>query len=192
VKSEETNFEIIPGEKHGREMFRLLFSQNLIATLSVMVKTKAVKDVGLFDEDRKYQNCEDYDLWLRLARNGASFYGMPERLMRYRRHSESSTHTPSKVFRPMLAVILKHASDPEIEPSRARQRIRSVYRELIAALVLEGQLDEARREMREFSRWDSRGVVTRLQQLLLRSFPGQFNYVSRECLFRAEWHLRSS
>jgi len=184
-------FHILPGEKRGVEMFRVLFTSNRIATLSVLVKRKALDAVGGFDEDRAYQNSEDYDLWMRLAKNGASFYGMTEKLMRYRRHAGASTYSESKLLKPMLAVTLKHASDASIDPAFARQRVRSLYRELISSLVIEGRLDDARAQMRDFAKWDAGAVVTKLQQLLLRSFPRQFNYLSRECLYRAEWHLRS-
>jgi hypothetical protein len=170
-------------------MFRTLFAANRIGTLSVLVKRSALDAVGLFDEDRAYQNCEDYDLWLRLARGGASFYGMPERLMRYRRHAAATTYTASKLLAPMLAVILKHSGDAALDPTLVRRRVRGLYRDLISALVSEGKFEEARRRMREFGAWDRGGVVTALQGLLLRSFPRRYNYISRELLYRAEWHL---
>ncbi len=44
--------------------------------------------------------------------------------------------------------------------------------------------------MREFHAWDRGAVVTALQRLVLRALPGQYNYISRECLYRAEWHVR--
>ena len=188
---ENEKFAIVPGKTKGAEMFRLLFAFNRIATLSVLVKRKALEAVGLFDEDRTYQNCEDYDLWMRLAKNGASFYGMQEKLMRYRRHPTATTYTASKLLRPMLAVILKHAGDPSLDASFVKQRVRGLYRDLISALVNEGNLDEARDQMHQFSMWDRGAVITKLQRLLLLSFPRQFNYLSRECLYRAEWHLRS-
>jgi teichuronic acid biosynthesis glycosyltransferase TuaG len=183
-------FNILPGEARGAEMFRTLFESNRIATLSVLVRREALDAVGLFDEDRAYQNCEDYDLWMRLALSGASFYGMTEKLMRYRRHADATTYTASRLLTPMLAVILKHASDPALDPRHARRRVRGLYRELISALVSEGRVEEARKRMREFYAWDRGAPVTALQRLLLRSFPRRYNYISRELLYRAEWHVR--
>src|SRR6266571_502317 len=89
-------FAVVPGRKDGTAMLDLLYQYNRIATLSAMVRRKAVEQVGLFDESRRFQNCEDYELWLRLARAGSSFYGMPDKLMRYRRHEASTTHRESK------------------------------------------------------------------------------------------------
>ena len=190
VVSEEERFNILPGEARGVEMFRTLFTSNRIGTLSVLVKREALDAVGLFDEGRAYQNSEDYDLWLRLAKGGASFYGMTEKLMRYRRHAASTTHTASKLLSPMLAVILKHASDPSLDPSLVKSRVRGLYRDLVSSLVSEGRMDEARARMREFYAWDRGAPVTALQQLLLRLLPRKYNYISREFLYRAEWHVR--
>lgn len=53
----------------------------------------------------------DYDLWLRLARQGVQFYYLPERLSRYRLHSDSKSESAlvsmhreivDKVYRPIL------------------------------------------------------------------------------------------
>jgi teichuronic acid biosynthesis glycosyltransferase TuaG len=187
--SPDERFNILPGEARGEEMFRALFALNRIGTLSVLVRREALDAVGRFDESRAYQNCEDYDLWLRLAKWGASFYGMEEKLMRYRRHAAATTYTASRLLTPMLAVILKHAGDPALDPALVKRRGRGLYRDLIAALVAEGRVEEARRRMREFYEWDGGAPVTALQRLVLRLLPRRYNYISREFLYRAEWHL---
>lgn len=186
----DEHFHIVPGETRGLEMFRTLFRSNRIGTLSVLVKRSALDAVGLFDEDRAYQNCEDYDLWMRLAKWGAGFYGMTEKLMRYRRHAAATTYSASKLLSPMLNVVLKHAPDPALDPALVKSRVRGLYRDLISALVSEGKVEEARRRMGEFYEWDGGGLVTALQRLLLRTLPGRYNYISREFLYRAEWHVR--
>jgi hypothetical protein len=191
TESPEERFAILPGEARGLEMFRTLFTLNRIATLSVLVRREALDAVGLFDENRAYQNCEDYDLWLRLAKWGAGFYGMTEKLMRYRRHAAATTYTASRLLTPMLAVILKHAPDPALDPTLVRKRVRGLYRDLISALVSEGQFDEARRRMHEFYAWDGGATVTALQRIVLRLLPRRYNYISRELLYRAEWHVRT-
>jgi glycosyltransferase involved in cell wall biosynthesis len=188
---ETDEFAVVPGKTEGSEMFRLLFERNRIATLSVLARRSVLDAAGLFDEDRRYQNCEDYDLWLRLARGGAVFFGMTEKLMKYRRHAGASTYRESKLLAPMLAVILKHARSELLEREAARRRVRELYRSLIAALVEEGDVAGARERMREFSAWDGGSVATRLQSLLLRCLPRHYNYLSRECLYRAEWHIAS-
>jgi teichuronic acid biosynthesis glycosyltransferase TuaG len=182
-------FGTIPGKIEGAEMFKQLFRSNFIAALSVLTKRQVLEAAGFFDEAREFQNCEDYDLWLTLARRGAVFYAMAERLFLYRRHAEASTHDESNVLRPMLAVIKKHAAGNGIDRNEAELKIRNLYRNLIAALVREGKTAEARSRMKEFVGWDKGKLVTRTQAVLLRWWPSGFNFLSRECLFRLEWHL---
>lgn len=106
---ESQRFATIRGEFAATEMFRLLFMSNRIPVLSAMVRLEALQRVGLFDPDRRYQNCEDYDLWLKLARAGAVFYGMPETLVRYRRHTKSMSFTTLNMYDSEIAVLEKHA-----------------------------------------------------------------------------------
>jgi teichuronic acid biosynthesis glycosyltransferase TuaG len=184
----EKHFHALPGPTPGAEMFRTLFGANHVGTLTVLVRRAALDAVGLFDEGRAYQNCEDYDLWLRLAKHGARFYGMTERLVRYRRHAAASTYAESNVLRPMLAVLQKHGRDPALDPTIVRKRIRDLYRGLAEALVREGKVAEAGRSLEEFAAWE-RSAVTRAQRLVLKVWPRGFNFISRECLFRIEWHV---
>ena len=52
----------------------LLFNFNRIGISTAVVKTNILKSVGGFDENYRYS--EDYDLWLKIARNNAVFYGI--------------------------------------------------------------------------------------------------------------------
>src|SRR5437588_4956546 len=95
-------FAFVPGLKGWSTMKTLLYQYNRIATLSAMVKRNVIESVGLFDESRLFQNCEDYELWLRLARAGKTLYGMSDKLMRYPRHESSPTHRDGKMRRPLI------------------------------------------------------------------------------------------
>jgi len=178
----------VPGRTEGAEMFRLLYAFNRIQIQSVLVRRELLAKVGLFDEDRRYQNCEDYDLWLSLAAAGALFYGMEEQLIKYRRHAAASTHRLSNVLRPMVEVKKKHGRTAVLGEKEVRTRIRDLYRSLVEALVRENKLAEAARSLEEFAAWEA-NVVTRAQGLVLKLWPRAFNFISRECLFRIEWHV---
>lgn len=180
-------FAVVPGLKGGSAMMPLLYQYNRIATLSAMVKRNVIESVGLFDESRLFQNCEDYELWLRLARAGNTFYGMSDKLMRYRRHEASTTHRNSKMLRPMIEVVKKHRD--AVDEKTARARIRGLYRDLITALISEDDVAGARQTMREFARWDRAGMITQCQRILLRLFPRSFATISRRCLYPIEWRL---
>lgn len=180
-------FAIVPGRTDGATMFPLLFAYNRIATLSVVARRDALERVGLFDENRRLQNCEDYELWLRLARAGSTFYGMTDKLVRYRRHSASSTNSESRMLVPMIEVIKKHSQ--EVDGRASQLRIRGQYRDLITALLAEDDFVGANERMSEFAAWDRRSLITMCQRVLLRLSPRNFNNISRKYLYRIEWHV---
>lgn len=186
--SEDEHFAVVPGRVEAARMFKLLYEYNRIQIQSVLARRDLLERAGLFDEDRRLQNCEDYDLWLKLARADAVFYGMEEKLIRYRRHAGASTFQESNVLRPMIAVMKKHADQSSLGRDEVTTRIRNLYRSLLAALVRENRLTEANASMREFAAWDRGSWITKFQRVLLGVWPRRFNFISRECLFRIEWH----
>lgn len=186
------NFMIPQGRIEGAILFDLLILNNRIPNSSVLLRKELFERVGLFDERPAIQNCEDYDLWLRFAKSGAVFYAVEEPLIRYRRHASAATHERSKVLKPMLTVIKQHIDGSTLPACTARKRMRGLYRDLIAALIDEGKLAEATTEMKDLYKWDQSSLITRVQNSLLKLLPRQFNFISRECLYRLEWHLHSS
>ena len=188
--ADETNpFPIMSGRFSGTEMLDLLLKLNFIPVMSVLMKREAFAESGLFEEAARYHGCEDYDLWLKLAKRGAAFYGMEERLVRYRRHPSAMTHKDSNVLKPMLRVVDRHINDGQLSPREKKTRIRDLYRQLIAALLHEGQAEEARTYLEELAGSDYGGAVTSIQRMLFQLSPSVFNFVSREFLYRTEWHL---
>jgi glycosyltransferase involved in cell wall biosynthesis len=185
----QMDFPIVAGTVEGRRMFDLLLLLNFIPVQSVLLRREAFEKAGPFDESLQYHGCEDYDLWLRIAAGGTLFHGLSEKLIKYRRHPAATTHENSKVLKPMLRVVSRHIDAGNLDDRKKKARIRRLYRDLIAALIEEGKLSEARQTLAEFSVWDKSGVVTSLQRLLLKVSPRSFNVISRECLYRAEWHL---
>jgi len=184
-----TDFRIVAGTVTGHKMLDLLLLRNHIPVQSVVLRLQAFRDAGPFDESAEYHGCEDYELWLRLAANGALFHGMPEKLIKYRRHPTATTHKSSNLFKPMLKVVQRHIDGGNLDKKKKRIRLRNLYRELIAALIEEGELNEAQQVLSELSTWDKSGIVTSLQEVLIRVAPRTFNTISRELLYRVEWHL---
>ena len=181
--------QFIYGRYEGWDAFKLLFAYNRIPTLTVLTRKDVLHKVGLFDEDRKYQNCEDYDLWLNLAKHGAVFWGMKEKLAHYRRHASSMMNNDSRLLKPMVAVVRKHSQGSGLDNWEARQTVRSLYRSLVSTLVEENKINEAKDYMKEFSAWDKHGLTTWLQRGLLTVAPSKYNFISKECLYRVEWHM---
>lgn len=190
VSDETQAFPIVPGAHRGHEMFDLLLKLNFIPVMSVMMKREMFDAAGPFEEAAPYHGCEDYDLWLKVAKRGALFYGMEEKLIRYRRHPGAMTHKRSGVLKPMLRVVTRHLKDSGLSEAAKIHRVRTLYRELIAALIDEGESAEAELYLEELSNWDKSGLVTSLQNVLLKITPRGFNFISREFLYRTEWHLK--
>lgn len=71
---------------------RLLFGGNCLSGSATMVKTQALREVGGCREEREYFEIEDYDLWMRLARDGKRFAFIEEPL------GEFVVHKTSGVF----------------------------------------------------------------------------------------------
>lgn len=184
-------FPIVRGRVEGVEMLNLLLVRNSVPVLSVLMRRETFDEAGPFEESPPYHGCEDYDLWLKAARRGAVFYGMGENLVRYRRHPAAMTSKDSNVLKPMLRVVSRHIEDGSLGAGEKKTRLRGLYRELIDALLKEGEFAEAGKYMKELSVWDKSGVVTLIQKVLMRVSPGSFSLISRECLYRIEWHLRS-
>ena len=61
----------------------MLFSGNCISTSATAVKREALLNAGLFSENLEFNGVEDYELWLRLAKNNCKFYFLHETLGEY-------------------------------------------------------------------------------------------------------------
>jgi peptidoglycan/xylan/chitin deacetylase (PgdA/CDA1 family)/SAM-dependent methyltransferase len=70
---------------------------------SAIVRTESVREVGGFDVD--LITCEDWDLWLRLARSGVVFQSRPGELAFYRTHAGSQSATGYRMLHDALLVI---------------------------------------------------------------------------------------
>lgn len=76
------------------QKFNLLLKDNVISTLTVMVKREALVEVGLFDESDQLVGIEDYELWLRISAsypNGIKY--LDKTLAYYRRHANNISNT---------------------------------------------------------------------------------------------------
>jgi len=187
----ETTLKSAIGQFSGRDFFDSLVLHNQIPVLTVLLNRAALAKVGLFEEGEPFQGCEDYDLWLRLAKAGCVFYGMSEALARYRRHDGATTAIASNALKPMLQVIRRHIDDSRLGESEKQKRITGLYRDIIAALVDEGKLSEAKQLVNEMCLSNKHSIVAGLQKLLINFWPRKYNFISREFLYRTEWHLQN-
>jgi len=124
VVDESSTHSTPVGGFDGAEMVATLMPVNRIPMSSVLMRRRVLEEVGGFDESPRYHGCEDYDLWLTIARRGYRFYGMGEWLVRYRVHSGSTSRQTAAMLRSEVAVVEKHQRHTEED----RQRLRYLRR----------------------------------------------------------------
>ena len=90
-------------------LYEILLNCNFFACSSVIVKTSVFDDVGIFDEDPQVSAAEDWDLWLRIAKEHKIAF-IPQTLGFYRMHG-SGLSTETKQLQRILYVIDKHVKN---------------------------------------------------------------------------------
>jgi glycosyltransferase involved in cell wall biosynthesis len=91
-------------------IFPALMRANLMILSSVVLRRSALDPTGLaFDERLPVLGCEDWDLWLRIARQSPVVV-VPEELTRYRRHDGNTAS--ARLLASGLLVAGKHYRDP--------------------------------------------------------------------------------
>jgi teichuronic acid biosynthesis glycosyltransferase TuaG len=133
---------MVTGKYSGKDMFALLIDSNRIVTQTSMFKRECIEKAGGFEEELKYQNCEDYELWLRMAFGGCSFYGMKEILATYRRHGQNSTNEVISQLRPEINVINKLFNKGMISVKQRDKTVSWLTRVLCLSLFNAGKYHE--------------------------------------------------
>jgi glycosyltransferase involved in cell wall biosynthesis len=134
----------------------LLFNGNCISTSAVTVRRQALLRVGAFREEPRFVTAEDYDLWLRLASDGARIGFVREILGEYRIHDANASKALLRHSAAELAVVDDHfaALNPVGPLAQLRRRRRR-------ALVYygAGRGFQAAGDAREAWRWFGRSLL---------------------------------
>lgn len=77
------------GKILGTAYDSLLFSNIRLSTSATVVRRSLSVKIGGFSQRMDFNSAEDYDFWLRLAKNGATFYYLDKILGEYRRSPTS-------------------------------------------------------------------------------------------------------
>lgn len=182
---ESTPYPSIKGKFDGAAMFKLLLVEvaNRIPVLSVIVRREALLDAGLFDESPAlYYGAEDYDLWVRIARRGGVFYGMDERLVRYRVHAKGMSRRRAELVNAMVSVVEKYRHDPNFSRGEMRRMFGGGYRALTVALIEENRVAEAKESMLKLIAYDGLGLKTIIFRVLMRFAPHHFDALNKRRL----------
>jgi glycosyltransferase involved in cell wall biosynthesis len=119
----------LPEYMEQPESFDRLFQRNFIATSSVMCRTSALSEIGLFDESPGLFAVEDYDLWLRIAsRYDLGFIATP--LLQYRIHQGGISRNIDRSYTNERNILEKWKSGKLTLPQNATVSLRARYRKL--------------------------------------------------------------
>jgi len=98
--------KISPSE--GEVNFESLVRQKCVVMTCVTARMSAIRNAGMFDESLR--SCEDFDLWLRIVRDGGRIVYHERPLVLYRRHEGSLSSDRVWMTRNLLAVFEKCAA----------------------------------------------------------------------------------
>jgi GT2 family glycosyltransferase len=97
--------KVSPSE--GDVSFASLVRQQCVVMTCVTARMNAIREAGMFDETLR--SCEDFDLWLRIVKNGGRIVYHRRPLALYRRHEGSLSSDRVWMTRHLLAVFEKCA-----------------------------------------------------------------------------------
>jgi glycosyltransferase involved in cell wall biosynthesis len=99
--------KFIPAKPYHNLYETLLFKGNsIIVTSTVIVKKQCLKQFGVFSENPAMVMAEDYDLWLRLAKNNVRWIIIPEILGEYTVHGKNASNNIKKHMMAEEAVVM--------------------------------------------------------------------------------------
>ena len=167
----------------------LLHERSTVNTSSAVASRQAILDAGLFDE--RMDRCEDYDLWLRMARNGVGITFTREVQMCHRLgnglagNSELMKRGRIRVYEKALSM----GALTEQQSRMIREKIEAieadVQTELSKQALLAGDFERARDAASQANAaapsWKLRGML-----LGIRFFPRLLQHIYRSHLRRAQ------
>lgn len=124
----------------------LLFNGNCISTSAVVVRRDCLERVGFFSVKSEFVTAEDYDLWLRLARERIRIGFIDEVFGEYRIHTSNQSRAALRNSEAVSAVFENHCDElQEIQCARkVRRREALILYSGARALQEGGRHQEAR------------------------------------------------
>jgi glycosyltransferase involved in cell wall biosynthesis len=99
----------------GDVNFESLVRQKCVVMTCVTARMSVIRDAGMFDE--AIRSCEDFDLWLRIVKNGGRIIYHRQQLVLYRRHEGSLSSNRVWMTRNLLRVFEKAVTTFELTPA---------------------------------------------------------------------------
>jgi glycosyltransferase involved in cell wall biosynthesis len=131
-----TNMDLNPS-KGQVNTESIISAKCTVITSSVVARRKLILEVGLFDEN--FPNSQDFDLWLRLAKNGARI-GYQKKVLVHRRVYEGSlASNPIKSFEGEIKVLEKTGQRSDLTSEEREAVIRTLDQRRATVEVFRGK-----------------------------------------------------
>ena len=117
---------ILPAKEKRGSLLPLLYYNNIIATLTVVMRKSLFNDLGGFDLE--IHGCEDLDLWIRIAQIDYKFGYINEVLAKYRNNSSGISKNVTKYRHTVRKCIKERVIDNRtIQDSVKKRSIAGYY-----------------------------------------------------------------
>lgn len=127
----------LEGTHAGPTWFNRLLELNRLVLPGVTVRTQQVRLAGGFPEDPRFQQAEDYHLWLNLAARDCVFVGDPASHAVYRQHPAAATARASHGLAVTLPVVEDAARFGPVDRHVFHARLASLLAQLWTARLAE-------------------------------------------------------
>jgi hypothetical protein len=97
-----------------QQLFSALLEEDFVLTPTVVLRKRCFEEVGSFDP--QFQICEDYDMWLRLARR-FTLQGIPQSLVQVRVHPDNTLRDTKALIHYRLLIASKHFGAADGDPA---------------------------------------------------------------------------
>jgi len=122
----------------------LLFRGCCLSPSATTLKKQIAIKVGGFSERKDFVTAEDYDFWIRLAKNGARFFHINKVLGEYVVHGQNMISRPDEHFWNLLNVLKEHEKEiPNSWKNRYKKSYGLAYRGYGRALLEHKRFSES-------------------------------------------------
>jgi len=108
VSANSRSRNIVYGPSSNATHDNLLFGGNCLSTSATVVSKTILEAVGGFSEDPRFTTAEDYELWMKIAKETNKLVFIREILGEYRRHESGASSAVERHLAAELAVINHH------------------------------------------------------------------------------------
>jgi glycosyltransferase involved in cell wall biosynthesis len=165
------------GHFSAADMYKKLYTYNPLPNLSVMMKKEWIGKIGYQDEAMEVVGCEDWEYWIRLAKNGASFFGIHDKLFIYRIHAMGTSRNRIRMKIAQIYALYVNLDFKQLNKKWAQQILETLLVALIDRLLEENQKQEALKQIRILN-----DVSERMNYRLIQYLIGRTHLINSKLL----------